>query len=85
MKWAEIKMQYPNKFILIGDIIEDMISITQSKILGGTVLKVSDNAKEIREAYLQEKKQGKEVLYSIPSTPEEFFVENLPYKGKIIL
>jgi len=83
MKWSEIRKQYPNKFILIGDIIEDIISITQSKILGGTVLKVSDSAKEIRRAYLQEKKRGKEVLYTLPSTPEDFFVENLPYKGII--
>jgi len=65
---------------LIGDILEEMISVTQSKIIEGKILKVSDSAKEIREAYLYEKKQGKEVLYTLPSTPEEFYVENLPYK-----
>ncbi|ETR72315.1 MAG: hypothetical protein OMM_07588 [Candidatus Magnetoglobus multicellularis str. Araruama] len=77
------KKQYPNKFILIGDILEEMISVTQSKIIEGKILKVSDSAKEIREAYLYEKKQGKEVLYTLPSTPEEFYVENVPYKGII--
>ena len=83
MKWSEIKKQYPNKFILIGDILEEMISVTQSKIIEGKILTVSDSAKEIREAYLYEKKQGKEVLYTLPSTPEEFYIENLPYKGII--
>lgn len=81
MQWSEIRRQYPNKFILIGDIVEEKISATQSKILEGTVLKTSLSGKEIRLAYLQYKHQGKDVLYSLPSTPEEFIVENVRYKG----
>ncbi|MEW6621443.1 MAG: hypothetical protein AB1422_19275 [bacterium] len=83
MKWAEIRKQYPNKFVLIGEILEEKISETQSKILEGTVLKISDKGKEIRRVYQQYKHKGKEVLYSLPSTPEEFIVENIPYKGII--
>ena len=78
MKWFEIRKQYPDKFILIGDIIEEQISETQSKIVEAKILKVSDNGKEIRKAYRQCKKKGMEVLYSLPTTPEEFIVENEP-------
>mgnify|MGYP001571606082 CR=1 FL=1 len=83
MQWLEIRKQYPNKFILIGEIVEKKMSETQSKIIGGTILKVSDNGKEIRQVYQEYKHKGKEVLYSLPSTPEEFIVENIPYKGII--
>lgn len=41
---------------------------------------------EIRKQYpiyQQYKHKGREVLYSLPSTPEEFIVENIPYKGII--
>ncbi|MDJ0817607.1 MAG: hypothetical protein QNJ58_15460 [Desulfobacterales bacterium] len=79
MKWLEIRKKYPDKFILIGDIVEEKISDTQSKILEGKILKVSDDGREIREAYQQHKKKGKEVLFSLPSTPEEFIVENVPF------
>jgi len=81
MKWSEIRKQYPNKFILIGDILEETISETQSKIIEGKVLKISDNGKEIRQAYQQCKQKGLNVLYSLPTTPEEFIVENVPFKG----
>ena len=81
MKWLEIRKQYPDKFILIGDIVEEKISENQSIIVEGKILKVSDNGKEIREAYQQYKKKGKEVLFSLPTTPEEFIVENAPFKG----
>ncbi|MFH1963729.1 MAG: hypothetical protein ABIJ30_12820 [bacterium] len=83
MQWSEIRKQYPNKFVLIGEIVEEKMSETQSKILEGTVLKISDNGKEIRQVYQQYKHKGKEVLYSLPLTPEEFIVENIPYKGII--
>ncbi|MCP4350547.1 MAG: hypothetical protein GY795_34195 [Desulfobacterales bacterium] len=46
MKWSEIKKQYPNKFILIGDIVEERISENQSEIIEAKVLEVSDNGKE---------------------------------------
>ncbi|MBU1345270.1 MAG: hypothetical protein KKD66_26970 [Proteobacteria bacterium] len=84
MQWSEIRKQYPNKFVLIGEIVEEKMSETQSRILEGTVLKISDNGKEIRQVYQQYKHKGKEVLYSLPLTPEEFIVENIPYKGIII-
>lgn len=83
MKWSEIRKQYPNKFVLIGEIVEEKMSETQSKILEGTVLRISDNGKEIRRVYQQYKHKGREVLYSLPLTPEEFIVENIPYKGII--
>lgn len=83
MKWLEIRKRYPDKFILIGDIVEEKISETQSKILEGRILRVSDNGKEIREAYQQYKNKGKEVLFSLPTTPEEFIIENAPFKGII--
>ena len=57
MKWAEIRKQYPNKFILISDIIEEKLSETKFRIMEGTVLKTSNNAKEIRQAYQEYKKK----------------------------
>jgi hypothetical protein len=83
MKWLDIRKQYPDKFILIGDIVEEKVSETQSKIVEGRILKVSDDGKEIRKAYQQYKKKGEEVLFSLPNTPEEFIVENVPFKGII--
>jgi len=81
MKWLEIRKQYPDKFILIGDIVEENISETKSKIIGGKILRISDNGKEIRQAYQKFKQKGINVLYSLPTTPEEFIVENVPFKG----
>ena len=83
MKWLEIKKKYPDKFILIGNIVEQKISETQSRILEGKILRVSDKGEEIREAYRQYKQKGEEVLFSLPTTPEEFIVENAPFKGII--
>ncbi len=81
MKWSEMRKKYPAKFILIGDLVEEKISETQSKIIEGKILKVSDDGKEIREAYQQYKQKGIEVLYSLPTTSAEFIVENVPFKG----
>lgn len=81
MKWSEMRKKYPDKFILIGDLVEEKISETQSKIIEGKILKVSDDGKEIREAYQQYKQKGIEVLYSLPTTSEELIVENAPFKG----
>lgn len=83
MKWQEIRRLHPNKFILIGDIVEETISETRSKILEGTILKTSEDGREIRRTYQQFKHRGLEVLYSLPTTSEEFIVENIPYKGHI--
>ena len=81
MKWLEIRHKYPDKFILISDIKEEKISESTYRILEGTVLKVSDDPKEIRSAYKDFKKQGKNVLYSLPTTPDDFIVENVPFMG----
>ena len=77
MKWSEMRKKYHDKFILIGDLVEEKISETQSKIIEGKILKVSDDGKEIREAYQQYKQKGIEVLYCLPTTSEEFLVENV--------
>ncbi len=81
MKWSEIKNQYPNKFILIGDIGEERISESQSKIIEAKVLEIRDTGKGIMQAYRRYKQQGMNVLYSLPTTPEEFIVKNVPFKG----
>ena len=83
MKWADIKKQYPNKFILIGDIVEEKISNNQSKIIDAKVLETRDTGKEIIQVYRQYKQKGMEVLYSLPTTPEEFIVRNVPFKGRL--
>lgn len=33
MKWSEIQKQYPDKFILLGDISEEKISETSNDLL----------------------------------------------------
>lgn len=81
MKWIEIKNKYPNKFILLGDIIEEKISERKYRIIEGKVLKVSDNAKEIMEDYKYFKEKGLNVLYSLPNTPQDYIVENVIFLG----
>jgi len=81
MKWSEIRQKHPNQFILIGDIVEEKISETRFRILEGNVLYVTENGKEVRRAYQKYKKQGLDVLYSLPTTPRDFIVENIPVKG----
>ncbi len=81
MKWSEIKKSFPDKFVLIGDIVEEKISETRSKVIEGTVLEISDNGNDIRKYYRQYRKMGKNVLFSLPSTSDEFIIENIPYKG----
>lgn len=83
MKWSDIRKQYPNKFILLGDLVEEKISEHQNQILEGTVLHVSDDAKEIREAYQQCQQQGRQVIYALPCTPQDFIVEDVPFMGLI--
>jgi len=81
MKWSDIKTLHPDKFILLGNLVEEQVSSNKFKILEGEVLMVSENIEEIRQAYQTYSQQGKEVLYSIPSTPIEFIVENQLLKG----
>ncbi len=81
MKWADIKKQYPNKFLLLGDLVEEHISDNQSKILEATVLEIRETGQDIMQAYRRYKQEGKEVLYALPSTPEEFIIRDVPFKG----
>lgn len=81
MKWSEIRSQHPDKFILIGDIVEERISESKSKILEGNILEISDDGKSIREAYRRFRNKGFNVLYSLTTTPLEFVVEDVPIKG----
>ena len=81
MKWQEIKQKHPDKFILLGELIEEKIYENKFRILGGRVLKVSDDGKEIIKFYREYKKQGSNVLFSLPSTPFDFIIEDIPVKG----
>jgi len=81
MKWTEIRQKYPDKFILIGDVVEEKISETKYRILEGNILRVSDDGMEIRKAYQQHKKKGVNVLFSLPNTPMDFIIEDVPVKG----
>jgi hypothetical protein len=81
MKWSEIRRNHPNKFILLGDIVEEKISDTTYRILEGKILMVADDGKEIRKAYNRYRQKGMNVLYSLPATPTDFIIENVPFKG----
>ncbi len=81
MKWSEIRSKYPGKFVLLGNIAEEKISETEYRITGGKVLKVSDDAKEIRKAYQNSRKKDMNVIYSLPTTSHDFIVENVPFRG----
>jgi hypothetical protein len=81
MQWAEIRRQHPDTFILLGELVEEKISATKCRIIAGDVLQVSDDAKEIREAYQRYTQEGKSVIYALPGTPEEFIVEDVPFMG----
>jgi hypothetical protein len=77
MKWQEIKQQHPDKFILLGDVIEEKIQENKYRILEGRILKVSDDGKEIIKLYRKYKKQDSNVLFSLPSTPLDFIIEDI--------
>ncbi len=81
MKWKDIHKQYPNQFILLGNIIEEKILDVKSRIVEGSVLEVCSNGNDIREAYRKYKKRGERVMYSLPTTPEEFIIEYAPVRG----
>jgi hypothetical protein len=34
MKWQQMREQYPNQFILIGNVLEEQISDTMFRIIG---------------------------------------------------
>ncbi len=81
MQWVDIKRKYPDKFILIDDIVEKDINGSTSRVISGIVIAVTDNLKEIMKLYDHSKKLGKNVLYALPSTPDEFLIENVPFMG----
>lgn len=81
MKWIEIRQKYPNKFILIGDVVEEKISENKFRVLEGTIIEVSDDGKKIIKLYREHKRSGKNVLFSLPTTPLDFIVEDVPVKG----
>jgi hypothetical protein len=83
MKWKEIRRKYPLKFVLIGDVVEEKLPEGKSRITEGKVLEVSDDGQEIRQAYKKYKRDGINVLFSLPTTPEEFVIEDVPYRGII--
>ena len=59
------------------------VSERTSRIITGQVLKVSDDAQEIRQFYQDYKKQGLDVIYALPSTPTDFIVENVLFMGML--
>ena len=80
MEWSEIRKQYPNRCILMGDLKEERISEKIYRIKEGTVLKVSDDYREIMDAYSECKKKGIEVFYTL-GTPDDLIVEEVPVVG----
>ena len=83
MKWQDIHQKYPNQFVLLGNIVEEKISDFKTKVVAGTVLGVFNDGKAVRSAYREHKHKGEEVLYSLPTTTDEFIVEIVPFKGYV--
>ena len=81
MKWSEIKKQHPDSFILLKSIIEEKISENKSRLLEGTIVEISQDPKTIRSLYQEYKLKGIDVLYTLPSTPENFIIEDVPFMG----
>lgn len=81
MKWSDIRKKYTGKFILMSDLVEEHISEDQSKITARNVIQVSNDGKEIMQAYRHYEQKGLNVLYSLPTTPKEFIVKNVPFRG----
>lgn len=81
MKWSEIKKKHPNSFILLGNIIEERVSDNKSRLIEGAIIKTSDDPKVIRLLYQKYKSRGMDVLYTLPSTPEDLIIEDVPFMG----
>ncbi len=81
MKWSDIRRQNPDRFILIKDIHEERVNERSFRVLGGTVLMVTNSPKELFSAYREHKKRGENVLYCLPTTPEDFIVEEKAMLG----
>ena len=65
----------------MDDLKEEKVSENKYRILEGNILKISDNGKEIRKSYQEHKKKGLNVLFSLPTTPIDFIIEDVPVKG----
>jgi hypothetical protein len=81
MKWIDIKRQHPDEFILLEEIVEEKIAVDKYRVLSGKVLKSSNDFKVISKLYREYKEQGKNVLYALPSTPDDFIIEEVPFMG----
>lgn len=77
MQWSAIRHQYPNQFILIGNVVEQQLNDNKCRIIAGDLIDVSDDAKTIQNLYQQHKRQGDNVLYALPTTTDEFIVEDI--------
>ncbi|HEX2957211.1 MAG TPA: hypothetical protein VHO70_10275 [Chitinispirillaceae bacterium] len=69
MQWTEIKRKYPEKFILIDDIVEEDINGSSSRVISGTVIASTDNLKEIMRLYAHSKNMGKKCALCAPGHP----------------
>jgi hypothetical protein len=81
MKWKEIRETYPDKFILLEDVEEEFVSENHSRILGGKIVIADNNLIVIMKLYHEFKKSGKNVVYALPTTPEDFLIEDVPMMG----
>jgi hypothetical protein len=83
MKWIEIRHKFPGKFILLGNIEEKRIREDCFQVMGGDILLVTDDPQMVLKAYKKHKTKGEDVLYSLPSTPDEFMVEEKAFLGML--
>jgi hypothetical protein len=81
MRWIDIRKQFPNRFVLLENVIEEKLSEKESRIISGDVLETSDDVKAIMKAYREQAAMGKKVIYSLPNTPDDFIVEDVAFMG----
>jgi len=81
MRWIDIRKQFPNRFVLLENVIEEKLSEKESRIISGDVLETSDDVKAIMKAYREQSAMGKKVIYSLPNTPDDFIVEDVAFMG----
>ncbi len=81
MKWIDIRNKYPDKFILIGDVEEERVSEESFRVVGGKVLMATEEPQRLFKAYKEHKEKGENVLYSLPTTPGDFIVEEKAFMG----
>ena len=54
-----MRNQYPDQFILIGNVIEEKMTESTFRILGGELIEVSKDPKKILCLYQEYKRKGK--------------------------